>query len=574
LRSIDVHASEFHSICSIQGTGFTSPYAGNSVRTQGIVYADQDDTSKRGFYLQDPGCDENPSSSDGIFIHLSDNVNLVNPGYAVEVAGKVKESYGMTLIEAQPEDVTILSRANPLPEPVELNPPDQESRYYFETHEGMYLRLGLGRVVGATNAALRSWLVRSDLGIERIFQGDLPGRERIICVSDAGNYPIDPQVKVGDELSSLLGALHYESGVYCLRLFAPAEVLQSTIRPPDDPTSFESDFAFNLATVNLAELFDTVDDPEKDDPVYTAAEYQRRLEKLALLIHNSLAEPDVIAVQEAENRDVLQSLVNHPEIQADYQIVWQESPDPRGLDVALLVREDRATLLDYASYQGCTHLVDGFGPDGNGDPDDPSNLITCDRDGDGSLDGNRLFSRPPLLVRLRFCAAGCAQSNPEAIELSIIVSHFKSKSEDTPLEELTLPRRVEEAEFVADLVGQLLAADPQANLVVAGDLNDFPDSQPLRILEEAGLIDLSDSLVNAERYSYNYQGVSQILDYLLVHLSQGVVAVGETIRHVNADFPVGFGDVAGAVYRSSDHDPVTAYFKQFAPESYLPRVTR
>jgi hypothetical protein len=43
---------------------------------------------------------------------------------------------------------------------------------------------------------------------------------------------------------------------------------------------------------------------------------------------------------------------------------------------------------------------------------------------------------------------------------------------------------------------------------------------------------------------------------------------------VNADFPVGFGDVAGVVYRSSDHDPVSAYFKQFAPGTFLPRVTR
>ena len=73
---------------------------------------------------------------------------------------------------------------------------------------------------------------------------------------------------------------------------------------------------------------------------------------------------------------------------------------------------ERVQVLEFQARQGCTPLVDGLGPDGNGDVNDPQNEITCDSDGDGHLDGNRLFSRPPLVALLRACLDGCLENLP------------------------------------------------------------------------------------------------------------------------------------------------------------------
>jgi len=142
------------------------------------------------------------------------------------------------------------------------------------------------------------------------------------------------------------------------------------------------------------------------------------------------------------------------------------------------------SLLGYQTLQGCTGLVDGLEPDGNDDPLNPQNALTCDRDGDGLLDGNRLFSRLPLLVHLELRPSG-APGGP--VDLWLVVCHFKSKVQDTSAIPYTLPRRMEQARFVADLIAELLATHPATHLLVLGDLNDHPDSQPLAELFGRGL---------------------------------------------------------------------------------------
>jgi hypothetical protein len=108
-----------------------------------------------------------------------------------------------------------------------------------------------------------------------------------------------------------------------------------------------------------------------------------------------------LGVQEAENAIVLNHLLAREEIEADYGVVWVDGLDTRGIDVALLYRHDQVTVLGYEQHQGCTALLDGLGPDGDRNVTDPHNAITCDTNGDSLLDGNRLFSRPPLVVELQ-----------------------------------------------------------------------------------------------------------------------------------------------------------------------------
>ena len=99
------------------------------------------------------------------------------------------------------------------------------------------------------------------------------------------------------------------------------------------------------------------------------------------------------------------------------------------------------------------------------------------------------------------------------------------------------------------------ADDPEAKLVVAGDVNDFEFSQTTDILAGNGktaMTDLPRTLPANERYSYVYEGNSQILDHILLSpkLAQPWLGLGKPpfnydIVHTNSEFPD----------QDSDHDP-------------------
>jgi predicted extracellular nuclease len=304
--------------------------------------------------------------------------------------------------------------------------------------------------------------------------------------------------------------------------------------------------------------------------VLSGPEYHRRLEKRAWAIHEALGEPAILAVQEAENLNVLAALVDRPEIQADYHVLLAEGPDERGLDLALLYQADRVQVYQASAPQACTALVDGLGPDGNGDVLSPLNNLTCDRDGDQSLDGNRLFSRPPLVAHLRLTLPGATNYH----DLWLITNHLKSKVEDGYTVQYTLPRRLEQARFVAGLAREILSTDPDASLVVLGDLNDHPDSQPLLELTAPGLENAAFRLPRARQYTYNHQGVSQTLDYILFQAQLPLVFHTIQAVPINADFPDSWRSESAGYYRSSDHDPLWVEIAAIYPWIYLPMVGR
>ena len=563
---IGAHAATSRLICQIQGVGSASPYDGDTVTTQGVVFADFDNAGKKGFYIQDENCDGDANTSDGIFVYLGVSALVVDVGDLVEVTGTVNEYYGLTEIMADPVNVSLISDGNPLPTPVDLNPPfdDLQSLAYFESLEGMYVDLADANVVGPTNSSDETWVVRSDLGISRVFRDDTIGTGERICVDDSGHFEITPEARVGDQILGLIGVMDYAYGLYRFQLLAsptliPVSASFERVRESASPP-------ITFGTFNLENLFDTVDDPLTEDTILTNTAYQRKLEKLALAIHTEMDEPAILAVQEAENSTVLTDLIHRSEIIGSYDFILVEGADSRGIDVALLYSTDFVEVTAYEQRQGCTTLVDGLGPDGNGDVLNPSNEITCDTDQNGSNDGNRLFSRPPLEVELSVDIDGRDEI------IFVIVNHWKSKGEDTSDVQYTLPRRIIQAQFVAGLAQEILTANPGANVAVLGDLNDYADSLPLQELENTGLTNLLPHVQKSQRYTYIYEGVSQVLDHALVSpaLLNWVVP---SVVHFNADYPYSYRSQSGTPIRSSDHDPVLVDY-QILEEIYIPLVRR
>ena len=93
---------------------------------------------------------------------------------------------------------------------------------------------------------------------------------------------------------------------------------------------------------------------------------------------------------------------------------------------------------------------------------------------------------------------------------------------------VTEVQRHQQAQVVNDFVDSILAVDGAANVVVLGDINDFEFSDTVSILKGGVLHNLIDTLPPNERYSYVFEGNSQVLDHILV--SNGLRYRGSVLR--------------------------------------------
>jgi hypothetical protein len=115
---------------------------------------------------------------------------------------------------------------------------------------------------------------------------------------------------------------------------------------------------------------------------------------------------------------------------------------------------------------------------------------------------------------------------------------------------------VAQARHVHDLALAEQAADPAVKVVVLGDLNDFEDSEAIQELTAGGDLErLWPRPLGPDDYSYNFNGVRQILDHVL--LPPGLAQTGFRAVHVNTDFAAPAPeDTQVSVQRASDHDPL------------------
>ena len=136
-----------------------------------------------------------------------------------------------------------------------------------------------------------------------------------------------------------------------------------------------------------------------------------------------------------------------------------------------------------------------------------------------------------------------------------MANHFNSKGGDLPLLGKAQPpvlnsevQRMQIAAIVNDFVKDIQAKDPNANVVLLGDFNDFEFSNPLKTLKGNELTNMIEEVPAEERYTYSYQGNAQVLDHILV-TNNMADRTNVDILHINS----GFMEEQG---RASDHDPV------------------
>ena len=503
-------------IWAIQGSGDRSPYKLETVTTTGTVIGVFPDMA--GFWIQNTTPDQDPGTSEGLFISTGELSIPVSLGDRVEVEGKIHEVSAQTELEIfSVDDITVSGSAAALPATFLLDPPmdEYESALYLEALEGMLVAIDEpALVVGPTTRFGESALVLAKHEISRVMRGE-PNGLLIMVDDDSSEEHLDRStlpytVSTGDQITNLQGPLAFTYGQYKVEPNHSPEIVVK-------PIEFESMTAveppeFSLMTWNVENLFDIQYPHPSSPPRPRKAEYEVDLTKVANTLLAAGA-PTIVGLQEVENIGVMEDLATHELLSPfDYIPVLLDGTDSRGIDVAYLVRGDRAQILEVQQF---------IAPEG-------------------------LTSRPPLVIKVQL------DLGDENRVLYVLNNHFTSMSGG---EAATEPRRAAQSAWNVEIIDRLRAADPDAHIVVMGDLNSFYDSLPIDSLRESGLRHVFDVLPGEERYTYIYQGVAQILDHILVSPSLWESLEGVHILHTNADFAMPDPKDDSPIHKS-DHDPV------------------
>ena len=208
-----------------------------------------------------------------------------------------------------------------------------------------------------------------------------------------------------------------------------------------------------IAFYNLENLFDTENDtlifdddrtPEGKDN-WTLERYNRKLDNLSKVLSEigsdvTKTSPDIIGICEVENLKVIEDLVNHSGLLSkNYGIVHFDSPDERGIDVALLYKK---TVFTPTSF-------------------DSRRLLLINDDGE------RNYTRDQLIV------GGLLDDE----QYYFLVNHWPSRSGG---EFRSRPNRMEAAKLSRRIVDSIQKLDISAKIIGMGDFNDDPDNDSFK----------------------------------------------------------------------------------------------
>jgi 2',3'-cyclic-nucleotide 2'-phosphodiesterase (5'-nucleotidase family)/predicted extracellular nuclease len=558
--------SDIMEIAKIQGKSHVSPLVGQTVTTTGIVTA----VDERGFYLQDAEGDNSERTSDGIFV-FTNSAPTVRVGDKLEVEGRIEEftpggeeTGNLSITQIVAPTITTLSQDNELPEAVRLGregrtppteivdndnfsvfDPKKDAIDFYESLEGMRVTASDAVAVSPTNEFGEIWTVtdegeRATPGLNSRggipLQADDTNPERIQIQLDDRILPdFEANVKVGDRLGDVTGVVSYNFGNYEAIATEPFTVSDGGLQT-ETTNLVGTQNQLTVASYNVLNL-----DPSDSE----------QISQIATQIVNNLKSPDILALQEIQDNNgatddsvtasdrTLQALTDAIAAAGGKRYQFAEVPpaddtsggQPGGnIRVAYLYDPERVEL-------------------------DESSLKSLDVEAFNE-------SRDPLVADFRF--------NNETVTL--INNHWTSRNGSTPIFGATQPfvqageeERNAQAEFVNRYVDGILASNPDANVIVIGDLNTFEFSPSLTKLagegDEKVLNNLIDKASDDATYSYNFQGNSQSLDHIFATNGLYETAEYDSV-HVNADFPT----------QASDHDPILGRFtlaeSEPEPESF------
>ncbi|MFC3576158.1 endonuclease/exonuclease/phosphatase family protein [Streptomyces yaanensis] len=571
-------------IHDIQGTTRISPLAGQKVTdVAGVVTGVRTYGSSRGFWIQDPNPDDNPATSEGVFVFTS-STPKVAVGDSVTVTGTVSEyvpggasSGNQSVTEITKPTVTVLSSGNAVPAPVVIDAKSVPAEYapagdtaangsinglaldpaqyaldYYESLEGMSVQVADARVVTATDPYSELWVTvkphehadHRGGTVYGSYESQNTGRLQIQSLGSTADFPA---ANVGDTLTgTTTGPLDYNQfGGYTLVAGELGALKSGGLQRETTHKQARGELA--VATYNVENL-----DPS--DTTFAAH---------ASAIVNNLQSPDIVSLEEIQDNNgakddgtvdadqTVTKLIDAIVAAGGPQYEWrsinpvndQDGGEPGGnIRQVFLFNPERVSFTDRAGGDSTTAV-------GVTKAHGKAQLTVSPGRIDPGSDAWK-SSRKPLVGEFVF----------RGRTVFVIANHLNSKGGDQSLHAQYQPptrssetQRHLQATEVNAFVKDILDTQKNADVIALGDMNDFEFSDTAGILEGDGeLWSAIKSLPKSERYTYDYQGNSQVLDQILVSPSirRGCDLDYDSV-HINSEFHD----------QISDHDPQVLRFR-------------
>ena len=247
---------------------------------------------------------------------------------------------------------------------------------------------------------------------------------------------------------------------------------------------------YTIAFYNVENLFDTINDPKTSDDEFTpqgskiwdTEKYYTKLNHIEEVLGGIDKEfPLLVGLCEVENKEVLEDLTQDtPLKKANYGIVHYDSPDTRGIDVALLYKKKFFTVEETESLEV------------------------------------RFEQHPYVLTRDILYVRGVLNGE----ELHFFVNHWSSRRKG---EKETEYKRLQAARVLRKKVNEILDKDIKAKILLMGDFNDYPNNNSITRVLKASVQPVTGEFYNLAYKldkkgdgSHFYNGEWGMLDQMMV----------------------------------------------------------
>ena len=577
---------EVKNIGEVQGESHESPLAGKEVIINNVVVTK---TDKTGFYVQDKVSDNNPRTSDAVYVASKDKVAS---GDLLKVQGTVKEGYmeeysvkpgqtfkkpagSLTVTQIINATITKLGKAE-LPKALNISEkmpkdivdqtptkynPETEALDYWESLEGMRVEVTKPKVTGPQ--------YKGDI---YVLPGDYKGQK----LNNIGGVNLRPGVQntevlpvtVGNKFvakakdyfnENISGVVTYRNKTYKID---PSTVptLQDGGLKREVSKIYPAEDKLTIASYNI-ENFSANNNGHDETP-------EEKVDKIANSFIKEVHSPDIITLIEVQDNnggvnDGTVDGVKSGEKLAQ-RIKSLGGPDYKYTEIAPVDGKDggKPGANIRVAYLYNPKRVTLIGKE-KGGSEEAARFVN------GHLEKNPARIDPTSVHFEKVRKSLAAEFEFKGERIVVIANHLKSKLGDDaiygsnqPSVENTKAKRIEEAKILNAFIKEGLRQNPNLKFVLTGDFNDFEFSDSVKTIVGNELVNLMAEHEQGDRYSYFYRGSNQSLDNILISKNIKDKVVFSPV-HINASFMEEHG-------RASDHDPVVVqidFSKSAAPES-------
>ena len=578
---------EVKNIGEVQGESHQSPLVGKEVVINNVVVTKTD--GDKGFYVQDKVSDNNPRTSDAVYVASKEKVVS---GDLLRVQGTVKEGYmeeysvrpgqtfkkpagSLTVTQIINATITKLGKAD-LPKALNISEkmpkdivdntptkynPETEALDYWESLEGMRVEVTKPKVTGPQ--------YKGDI---YVLPGDYKGQK----LNNIGGVNLRPGVQntevlpitVGNKFvakakdyfnENITGVVTYKNKTYKID---PSSVpaIQDGGLTREVSKIYPAEDKLTIASYNI-ENFSANNNGHDETP-------EEKVDKIANSFINEVHSPDIITLIEVQDNnggvnDGTVDGVKSGEKLAQ-RIKSLGGPDYKYTEIAPVDGKDggKPGANIRVAYLYNPKRVTLIGKE-KGGSEEAARFVN------GHLEKNPARVDPTSVHFEKVRKSLAAEFEFKGERIVVIANHLKSKLGDDaiygsnqPSVENTKAKRIEEAKILNAFIKEGLRQNPNLKFVLTGDFNDFEFSDSVKTIVGNELVNLMAEHEQGDRYSYFYRGSNQSLDNILISKNIKDKVVFSPV-HINASFMEEHG-------RASDHDPVVVqidFSKPTAPVS-------